>query len=309
MYFARAVQVFQLLRQGAWMVMLLALARSGLALTEVGTFESLRYLGSLLTVPLLTALGQAFLRVRQDAAEPTRWTTYFLFVLLVSGLGATTMMVLGTDALGKILLDVDDLPFGFPYGIFVLGVYAGTLVEQEALADQNGRRLLTYAIGSYGLQIATFAVPLMLGYGLNVALWSLSLTTVYRVGWLAYRHFSQGVAPMPPKPERNLFWAQASSLSVYGAFAIVVVVVDHLLVGHWSENAEANLAIWRYGSQELPLVVGVVAGLNATALAERQRGNDSCWKASCVGAVAQLSTCFRSLASSWWSRHTSMARS
>ena len=57
MSFARSVQVFQLIRQASWMVMLLALARSGLALTEVGTFESLRYLGSLLTVPLLTAGG------------------------------------------------------------------------------------------------------------------------------------------------------------------------------------------------------------------------------------------------------------
>ena len=274
MNFARAVQVFQLLRQGAWMLMLLALARSGLALVEVGTFESLRYLGSLLTIPLITALGQAFLRVRQDASEARRWTTYFVLVLLLSGLTAGGLMAFGSEALGAILLDVQDLPFGLPYGLFVLGVYAGTLVEQEAIADQNAPRLLGYAIGSYGLQIIGFALPLALGYGLDAAIWGLSSTVVYRVGWLAWRHFRTGVADLPPASERKLFWSQANSLSVYGAFAVLVVIVDHFLVGHWSTDSEANLALWRYGSQELPLVVGVVAGLNATALAERQRGSD-----------------------------------
>ena len=216
-------------------------------------------------------MGQAFLRVRQQASGPHSWTRYFAFILVLTGLAAAGLLVFGTNLLAQVLLDIPDLPYGVPYGIFVFGMYAGTLVEQEAIADQDGRRLLWYAAGSYMLQIAAFAVPLLLGYGLEVALWALSLSTIYRAGWLLYRYMSHRAVAAPPPAERALFWSQTSALTVYSAFAVVVVIIDHFLVGHWSDTPRASLALWRYGSQELPLVVGVVAGLNATALAERQQ--------------------------------------
>ena len=248
--------------------MALVLAHSGLDITEIGVYEGLAFLGYLLTFAWVNALGTAYLRVRQDSAHPGRWLIFYLLVALILGLLVCLAFGYGLRGLSTLFLNGTPLKYGLPYGCFVLGLAAGYVVEQEAIADQAGRRLLLYSASSYGLQSALFAVPLLAGYSLFVALWLLALSSIYRLIWVYWRYVRVSDTQPPIASERTRWANSATYLLAYGSAAMLVTIVDAWLVTWGRSEPESALALWRYGARELPLLGGIVAGLTASAMAE-----------------------------------------
>ncbi len=270
--FARAVQLHQAARQATVVVTMVALAQLGLGLAEIGNFEGLRYVAYALTVFWLNGLGNAYLRVRQVTAFPERWFIFFLLLVLIGSLLVFGLFATALPLLGGLLLDSPSLDYGLPFGAFVLGSLAGSVVEQEAIADRRPERLLVYSLSSSVLQIGLFVGPLLFGLPFYLAMWGLAASGIYRLMWTTSSYLSKRDALLPPAGERRVFWRSASGLSVYGLTAVLVIMVDHALVGYTARDPESAVALWRYGAQELPLLLGVVTGLNATALAEMQEG-------------------------------------
>ncbi len=251
---------------------MVVLANAGLALSEIGTFEALRYIGFALTAFWVNALANAYLRIRQVTQHVQRWFVLFLLIILLGALLVFALFAEALPLLGAVLLDVSDLSYGLAFGTFLLGSLAAGVIEQEAIADQAGARLLVFATTSYGLQVGLFVLPLLLGYPLWLAMWGLAASAVYRLGWVFARYMRTSDGRLPLAAERAIFWRTASGLSVYGLAALAVTAVDHALVGYYSDGSTQALAIWRYGAQELPLLLGIVSAANATSLAEMQHG-------------------------------------
>lgn len=268
MTFSRAVQLFQLIRQGTWLVILLALARSSMPLAEVGQFEALRYLGYVLSAPLVGGFSLAYLRIRQTTPYADRWMVLLTLLALLGGLGVIGVLDRLGESLARYLLDFDQLAYTLPFGIFLLGTFIGVVIEQEAIADRAPRRLLTFAGVAYGWQIVGVLVPLYYGAPMALVVWALASSVVPRLGFLLWRYGRTGDARLPPKPERSTFTKQSLQLAGYALFGLLVTAVDYYLVGHQVEDSEAALAVWRYGAQEIPLVLGIVGGINVTAMAE-----------------------------------------
>ena len=272
MTLARAVQVYQVARQGAWLAMMLALARSSVALDEVGNLEALRYLGLLLTGPLISAATTAYLRIRQTSPHADRWFVFLTLFTLLSGLGVIGYLDYAGTPLARVLLDFARLDHALPFGIYLMGSLMAALVTYEAIADGAHRRLLLFTALSYGWQVAAFVVPLWYGLPMAAVLWLLASTVLPRLGFLVWRYGRTRDARLPLAPERRLFAAQTGSMLMYAGYGIVVTAVDLYLVGHRAADPEAAVALWRYGAQEIPFVLGIVGGISTTALAEVRLG-------------------------------------
>lgn len=251
---------------------MVALAKIGLDLSVIGNYESLRYLGYALTFFWVNGLGNAYLRIRQETATPDRWTVYYLLIVLLGSLLVFGLFSSALPLLGSTFLNTPDLAFGTAFGTFLLGQLSGTVVEQEAIADQASARLLTYSVTSNVLQLVLFIFPLLLGWPFQLAMWGLATSAVYRLGWTFMRYMRTKEVKLPPKEERSTFWTSASGLSIYGLTGLGVLIVDQFLVTYQRADPQAVLAIWRYGAQELPLIMGVVGGMSSTALAEMKQG-------------------------------------
>ncbi len=304
MTFARGVQVFQVIRQGSWLLMMLALARASVPLAEVGQFEALRYLGVLLSAPLIGAAGTAYLRIRQRTADPDRWFVLMTLLTLLAGLAIIGTLDTAGSALARWLLDFADLDYTVPFGIFLLGSFIGALIEQEAIADAAERRLLGFAALSYGWQVVAFVVPLWYGLPIILVLWALATSILPRLGFLLWRYGRTRDSRLPPKPERGLFFSQTGQLTTYAFFGLAVLAIDYYLVGHYATDAEEAVAIWRYGSQEIPFMLGVLTALNLTALVEggegtapmlsalKRRSRRANWGLMAFAAVAMVASPF-----------------
>lgn len=272
MTLARAVQFYQVVRQGSWLVMMLALARASVSLPEVGNLEALRYLGLIVTGPLVAAGSTAYLRVRQSTEHPERWFVLMTLATLLAGLAVIAYLNYGGVAAARALLDFGTLDFALPFGIYLLGALIAALVTYEAVADGAYRRLLWMTVVSYTWQVAAFVVPLYLGLPMVAVVWLLASTVIPRLGFLLWRYGRTRDALLPVAPERRLFASQFSNLMAYSIFGIVVTAIDYYLVGHEAADAESAVGLWRYGAQEIPFVLGIVGGLSTTALAEGRGG-------------------------------------
>ena len=251
---------------------MVALAKIGLDLSVIGNFESLRYLGYALTFFWINGLGNAYLRIRQQTDTPDRWTVFYLLIVLLGSLLVFGLFSTALPLLGSALLNTPNLAFGTAFGTFLLGQLSGSVVEQEAIADQASGRLLTYSISSNLLQLGLFITPLLLGWPFQLAMWGLAASAVYRLGWTFLRYMRTKGVKLPPKQEMSIFWKSASGLSLYGLTGLGVLIVDQFLVTYQRADPQATMAIWRYGAQELPLIVGIVGGMSATALTEAKDG-------------------------------------
>jgi len=251
---------------------MVALANLGLDLDVIGNFESLRYLGYALTFFWINGLGNAYLRIRQQTDTPERWTVFYLLIVLLGSLLVFALFYSALPLLGQVLLNTPNLAFGTAFGTFILGQLSGTVVEQEAIADKATNRLLGFSLTSHALQLGLFIVPLLLGWPFQLAMWGLASSAVYRLGWAFIRYMRTKEVQLPAKQERAVFWKSASGLSIYGLTALGVLLVDHFLVTYQRADPQAAMAIWRYGAQELPLLLGVVGGMSATALTEMREG-------------------------------------
>ncbi len=248
--------------------MLLLLARSAVSLEEIGNFEALRYLGYLLSAPLIGAAGTAYLRVRQQSRFPDRWFVLMTLLTLLGGLAVIGTLDAAGPTVSRWLLDFAGLEYTVPFGIYLLGSFIGALIEQEAIADGAQRRLLGFGLVSYGWQVTAFALPLWFGMPMIVVIWALATSILPRLSYLLWRYGRTRDAQLPPKPESLLFFTQSGQLTLYAVFGLIVTAIDYYLVGHYAADAEEAIALWRYGSQEIPFMLGALAALNATALVE-----------------------------------------
>lgn len=252
--------------------MMLALARASVSLPEIGNLEALRYLGVLVTGPVVAAGATAYLRIRQDTAHRDRWFVIMTLATLLTGLAVIAYLAYGGEGIARLLLDFETLNYAVPFGIYLLGALIGALVTYEAIADGAYRRLLWFTALSYLWQVIAFVAPLYLGAPMIVVVWSLASTVFPRLGFLLWRYGRTVDARLPASPERRLFVSQFSNLIAYSIFGIVVTAIDYYLVGHSANDSESAVGLWRYGAQEIPFVLGVVGGLSATALAEGRAG-------------------------------------
>jgi len=254
------------------LVTMVVLANVGLDLSVIGNYESLRYLGYALTYFWINGLSNAYLRIRQQTSDPDRWTVMYLLLALIGGLLVFALFNTALPLLGSAFLNTSTLDFGTAFATFLLGQMAASVVEQEAVADKASKRLLAFSTSSHILQLLLFLVPLLIGWPFYLAMWGLAASAVYRLGWAFLRYMKTKDVRLPSKQERDVFWKSASGLSIYGLSTLGVLVVDHFLVTYQREDPQAAMAIWRYGAQELPLLLGILGGVSATALTEMQEG-------------------------------------
>lgn len=269
----RAGQFAQLARQGAVIVVVLALPRLGLGTDQIGEWELLLYLGYLLGFGWLTGSLQAFL-VTPRLADPayaaafSRWAT-------VAAAGWGALLLLATYLFREPLLAVlqaPDVPAGLGfYLLFLVTQWPGLFFEQVLVVRKRPGWLVGYAAAAgLGFVVAVLG-PLLAGGGLVDALRGLAvfslLKGVFLLGWLAV---DARRAPPPAgfAPAAALTgWGRAAApLMLYASGMALVTAFDPWFVNYWYDGDEATFAVFRYGARELPFVAAVINGAMVVVL-------------------------------------------
>lgn len=200
----RAGQFSQAARQGAIILIALALPRLGVGREVIGQWESLLYLGYILGFGWLTGLLQAYLvTIRQ--VNPAKVAAFSRSA--VAGVGLFSALLLGVAAgLHKplfSLLRLGEAPPGWWYFfLFLLTQWPGLFFEQVLLIRGKPSALAAFGAFSAAGSILALLVPIYNGAGIAHALFVLAIFAGVKgliiLVYLLYKGWWQQGLPLEP---------------------------------------------------------------------------------------------------------------
>ncbi|MGB3801062.1 MAG: polysaccharide biosynthesis C-terminal domain-containing protein [Lewinella sp.] len=279
----RAGQFTQAVRQGAYIVIALALPRLGLSRAAIGEWESLLFIGYLLGFSWTSGLLQGFLVRMGELSEPFDNVFAHRAIAVFTFLSAFVLLLAGVfHAPFFRLLQLDAPPLGwYFFFVLLLSRWPAYCFEQTLLLTGRVRLLVGFAVVNALALMLSLLLPLYLGYDMLAAM---RILAVYAgVKLLGIGVWSWLTSPNVTSPDHDRSvradvseWGSVSTpLIAYATVAALVVAVDPWIVNYWSGGDQAVFATFRYGVRELPFMASLISGMTVVTipLIARERGS------------------------------------
>lgn len=247
----RALQFFQVLRFGAFFLTGILFAKLGLSTYDIGIYEALLFLGSVLSFFWLSGLTQSLLANYQPKEKSKEFFNAFL---VLSGISVVVFIAFRLLVTPYSLManNPEMLAHYAMFSFYVLLIGPSYLVEYMLLLKEKAKGLALYGMVAFGIQLIAVAAPIALGYGLQEAIYGLMLSAVVRflilLGLLfRYAEFKfDGVYIAQ-------FLTTAGPLIAATLLSGSAEYLDGFIVSKYFD--EGTFAIYRYGAKEFPLVL------------------------------------------------------
>jgi O-antigen/teichoic acid export membrane protein len=223
----------------------------GLSTYEIGIYEALLFLGSVLSFFWLSGLTQSLLANYQPKAKSKDFFNAFLVLSGISVLVFIAFRLLITPY--SFMADNSKvLDFYGTFSFYLLFIGPSFLAEYILLLKEKSKGLALYGIVAFGIQLAAVAAPIALGYGLEEGMYGLVLSSIVRfvitIGLLIkYAEF---------KLDSNFiqqFLITAGPLMAATLLSGSAEYLDGFIVSKYFD--EGTFAVYRYGAKEFPLVL------------------------------------------------------
>ncbi|WP_420458228.1 polysaccharide biosynthesis C-terminal domain-containing protein [Neolewinella sp.] len=269
----RAGQFNQAARQGAYILIALALPRLGVPRELIGEWETLLFLGYLLGFGWTTGLLQGFL-VKMGALPDQSAVQFARRAVQVMG-GISAGLLLLVALLHQpffTLLQIEREPVGwYLFFVLLLSRWPSYCFEQALLLQGQARALVGYAVlNSLGL-LAALLLPLYLGHSLLQAVQTLGAfagaKVIVLLLWTLRPARSTPTASSPLAAGTLAGWLRASRpLVAYATVGALVTAADPWLVNFWYGGDPEVFAVFRYGVRELPFLAALISGMTVVAI-------------------------------------------
>lgn len=265
----RALQIFNVGRQGSLILIAILLAQLQLPTAALGNYEQLLFLGHLLTFFLVSGLIQGMLSHYPGLDRGRQDRYLFNALLLFAFLG----LIIGGLAWGarhwlwQYLLHRDQLYY---YDLFLLYVglnFSSFLIENHWVLQQKGWSILRYGVLSFTGQLVVMTLPIYLGWDFRYSFYGLigigGGRLLYLL-WLVYRKGNWTVDLRLLQDWITIAWP----LILYAILGGLLPAFDAWLVGYFFAGDEKMFAIFRYGAQELPLALALTNAFSNVMVVE-----------------------------------------
>ena len=247
----RALQFFQVLRFGTFFLTGILFAKLGLTTYDIGIYEALLFLGSVLSFFWLSGLTQSLLANYQPKEKSKEFFNAFLVLVGLSVLVFIAFRLLITPY-SFMANNPEVLYFYGKFSFYLLFIGPSFLSEYMLLLKEKASGLVAYGIVAFGVQLAAVATPIALGYGLEEALLGLvasaALRFIVTIGLLLkYAEFNFD------KEFTKQFLITAGPLMAATLLSGSAEYLDGFIVSKYFD--EGTFAVYRYGAKEFPLVL------------------------------------------------------
>jgi hypothetical protein len=260
----RSIQVHQALRQLANITVGILLAKSMLALEEIGMFEQLLFIGYVLTYFLSNGLAQAFLteypRLAKGDAKSFLDQVYQIHLTIAIVL--LLVLFVGEIAVKTILVSNPGLSYYTYFSLYLVIYFPAQLWPYFLLVRGKTADIFWASIVHFILYVGAMGIlPFVLG--------QFDLSFKLLIGISVLSHFYFLVISRPALKLRlrlpRVYVRKASQLTLYAALGGFAIAFDGWLV-NWQYQSEEIFAQFRYGARELPIVAGLAAAVGTAAL-------------------------------------------
>ena len=268
------LQTFHILRFTTFLLISVIFTKSGLSTHDLGNFEILLFIASVVSYFWMTGLIQSFLPLYNNNASfpgdkidtEHRSPEIFNAFLLISFF-SIFIFIFGHLIKYNVYVfnKMSTIPHVNLLLIYILISNPAHMIEYIYLLRNKSSQIVRYAVVTYTLQLIVTTGPVLLGYGIGEAMWGLIFISFVRYLWL--------LALLKKYAEFTFSWPFMKSHLYLGLPLIFSTLlsgsaqyIDGLVVA-LKYDSEA-FALFRYGAKELPLVVMLATGLHNALLPE-----------------------------------------
>jgi O-antigen/teichoic acid export membrane protein len=261
-----ALQLFQVMRLGSVLLTSILLAKSGLPTADIGTYEMLLYVGTMLTFfwvnGLLMGMPPVYSKLENDDRKAFIFNNFLIFCGISVGL--FLLLFFGEKTVTPLLTSQAKVPHYRLFCLYLLFNLPTFPVEYFYLLKEKPRHIVVWGMATFGLHVASIFLPVKMGYGLEGGFTALVVLSALKLHWTV------GTVAMFGKVQwrsdlirRYLTFSSPLMLNVLvGNF---VLLFDAWLVG-WYFKDETTFAIFRYGSREFPLATALATALGTAMI-------------------------------------------
>ncbi len=247
-----ALQVFQLYRYAILLLIGILFTKSYLSTSQIGIYESLIFISGAVTFFWISGITQSLLSLYKEPKAGEKTDVFFNSFLLISAFSLLSFLVL------RIFIMHFSEYFNLSGNIqllklisfYILLVSPSYLIEYIYLLKNRARKIISYGVISYSLQLILVVLPVILECQLIMAVRGLVLIAVVRFIWLIilvlkYSHIKINYTFLREHIVVGLPLILSALLSGAGVY------VDGLIITNFYDPA--TFAIFRYGAKEFPL--------------------------------------------------------
>ena len=261
-----ALQLFQVMRMGSAVLTGVLLAKSGLTTAEIGSWEMLLYIGATFTFFWVNGLLQGIVptHARLDESEQKVFLFNNFLLFCAISLVLFLLLITGEQWLAPLLTGLSEVPYFKLFCVYLLLNLPSFPVEYIYLLQHRPRHIVAWGMAIFGLHLAALFVPIVLGYGLEVAVWALIVLAALKFTWTLALVLRYGTATL----NQPLLWQYllfCAPLMLSNVVSNVMLLFDNWLVG-WHFKDAAVFAVYRYGAREFPLATALVSALGAAMI-------------------------------------------
>ncbi len=265
----KALQIFNISRQGSLILIAILLAQFQLSTIQLGYYEQLLFLGYLLTFFWISGLIQGFLShfpsLSPEKQQRFIFNAFLLFSVLAAGI--FTIGYLAKSLLWTTLLHQDNLPYYLLFLTYLCLNFPTCLVENYLLLEKKGFQIVRYGALAFSAQLLVMVLPIYLGWDFRYSFYGLIAVGLLKLLYLVY--LLSGKANWQLDIAMIRQWLQLSSpLILYAILGGLLPAFDGWLVGFLFEGDEKMFAIFRYGAQELPLALALTNAFSNVMVVE-----------------------------------------
>lgn len=268
------LQAFHIIRFTTFLLISIIFTKSGLSTHDLGNFEILLFIASVVSYFWMTGLIQSFLplynnnasfpgdKINSDHRSPEIFNAFLLITFF-----STVLFIFGHLIKYNVYVfnKMRTIPHVNLLLLYILISNPVHLIEYIYLLRNKSTQILRYAILTYSLQLAVTTIPVVMGRGIGDAMMGLIGISCLRYLWLLvllkkYALFTVSWSFM--KTHLSLGFPLIISTLLSGS----AQYIDGLVVAMRYDSD--SFALFRYGAKELPLVVMLATGLHNAMLPE-----------------------------------------
>jgi len=256
-------QFFQLYRYSILILIGIVFTKTSLLQSEIGDYETFVFLAGAVSFFWLNGLLKALLPLSSGEQKGNNgFFSAFLLVQFFSILAALFLFGL-QPVFSSFLLNGKAVPESGLLMLFIVFGVPANLVEYYYLIKKQNKSIIIYGVSAFTLQLLLVVLPAVFGYGIQICLKGLVLSSLIRYLWLWILllnnrevHFSADFLREHLKLGTPL--VLATFLSGSAQF------VDGFIVT--SKFDSETFAVFRYGARELPLAMLMANALSNAML-------------------------------------------
>lgn len=247
-----AFQFYQLVRYTTLILIGVVFAKTALAQSEIGEYETFVFIAGAVSFFWLNGLQKALLPLSAlNTNSNSQVFSAFTTIQAFSILAAVFLFFLQPLFL-KYLLSGKNIPeLWLLLAYIVFGVPAN-LVEYYYLIKKQNLAIVTYSIISFFIQFLLVVLPVILGYNIAMALKGLVISAVLRYLWLWFLLVSKHEINYSHQFVKEHLRLGAPLIAATFLSGSAQFVDGFIVTANFDEE---TFAVFRYGARELPLAM------------------------------------------------------